>query len=125
MTCVLAPARTRRVAYGYMQVPSTVADEKVFLLEQALRDFALDRGLRLAGFFFEFSRGSHEAFEELLATLRREDTHYVVVPTWQHLARSPLLQNLMLEQLESTADAEVFVLREAREHTGPELSWAR
>ncbi|MFD9894101.1 recombinase family protein [Amycolatopsis sp. NPDC059027] len=125
MTCVLAPARSRRTAYGYMQVPNTAADEKVCLLEQALRDFAYDHGLRLAGLFFEFSRGSHKAFDELLATLRRDDTHYVVVPTWQHLARSLLLQNLMLEQLESTAGAEVFVLRESQEQAGPELSWAR
>ena len=99
------------LAYGYMRVPCEVPDQKVRRLEQALRTLATASGLQLVTFFFEFSCGSHEAFDELVTELGRADAHYVVVPSLRHFAHSPLLQNMMLARLEFEAAAEVFELR--------------
>jgi DNA invertase Pin-like site-specific DNA recombinase len=99
------------LAYGYMRVPGDVPDEKVHRLERQLREFAVGHGLYFVSFFFEFSCGSREAFEELTLELQRADAHYVVVPSMRHLARSVLLQNIMLAELEHDARAEVLVLR--------------
>ena len=103
----------RPLAYGYMRVPCDVPDVKVQRLEQALRAFAALRGLYLVPFFFEFSCGSQEAFHELKTELQRADAHHVVIPSLRHLARSILLQNTMLGQLELEAAADVLVLRES------------
>ncbi|RSM62972.1 hypothetical protein DMH03_13070 [Amycolatopsis sp. WAC 01376] len=104
---------TRPLAYGYMRVPCDVPDDKVRRLEEALRTFAALKGFYLVTFFFEFSCGSHEAFQELIIELKRADAHHVVIPSLRHLARSILLQNTMLGELEFEAAAEVLVLRES------------
>ncbi|MEU0537085.1 recombinase family protein [Amycolatopsis tolypomycina] len=103
------------LAYGYMRVPCDVPDDKVRKLEQRLRAFAASHGLYFVTFFFEFSCGSREAFDELVTELQRADAHYVVVPSFGHFARSVLLQNSMLAQLEHDAQAEVLALRESDE----------
>lgn len=99
------------LAYGYMRVPGDVPDDKVRRLEAALREFATASGFYLVTFFFEFSCGSHDAFHELITELQRADAHTVVIPTMNHLARSTLLQNSMLAQLEFEAAADVLALR--------------
>lgn len=99
------------LAYGYMRVPGDVPDEKVRRLEQQLREFSSGHGLYFVSFFFEFSCGSREGFDELVTELKRADARYVVVPSMRHLARSVLLQNIMLAELEHDANAEVLVLR--------------
>ena len=104
----------RPLAYGYMRVPCDVPDPKVRRLEQALRTRATVCGLELVTFFFEFQCGSHEAFNELVTELGRADAHYVVIPNLRHFAHNPLLQNMMLGQLEFEAQAEVLVLSESR-----------
>jgi hypothetical protein len=103
---------TGPLAYGYLRVPCEVPDAKVRRLEQALRAFAALQGLYLVTFFFEFDCGSQAAFGELLTELQRADAHHVVIPSLRHLARSVLLQNMMLTRLEGEAAAEVLVLRE-------------
>ncbi|MGW4133731.1 hypothetical protein [Amycolatopsis japonica] len=104
---------TRPLAYGYMKVPCDVPDGKVRRLEEALRAFATLKGFYLVTFFFEFSCGSQEAFHELITELQRADAHQVIVPSLRHFAHSPLLQNMMLSELEYLAAAEVLALRES------------
>ncbi|WP_205661178.1 hypothetical protein [Amycolatopsis vastitatis] len=87
-------------------------DDKVRLLEQDLRACAAAKGFCFVAFFYEFACGSQEAFNELVAELRRVHAHYVFVPTLRHLARNMLLQNMMLARLELDAAAEVFTLGE-------------
>ncbi|WP_146073774.1 hypothetical protein [Amycolatopsis sp. CA-126428] len=102
-------------AYGYMRVPCDIPDEKVFRLEQEVRAFAESRGRYLVSFFFEFHCGSHEAFEELVEELVRQDVHCVVVPSLRHLAHHARLQDLMLEQMNRVASAEIMAMRERTE----------
>jgi DNA invertase Pin-like site-specific DNA recombinase len=100
------------LAYGYMRVPSDLPDAKVRRMEHELRRFAERRGWCLATIFSEFTCGQHDAFHELIQELRRAEAHYVVVPTFRHLARNRLLQNSLLARLEFDAEAEVFELVE-------------
>jgi hypothetical protein len=101
------------LAFAYMRVPCTIADEKVRRMELRLRTFADDLGLRLAGIFCEYVCGAHDAFDDMLAELQRTGTHHVLIPTFGHLATNLLLQNSFLFRLESDAGAEVFALRES------------
>jgi hypothetical protein len=98
-------------AYGYMRVPCDVSDDKVRELEGDVVKYAKDSGLNFVCFFFEFSCGSREAFEDLIAELIRTDVHHVVVPSMRHLAQNGLLQDLMLDRLSSSAHAEVLAMR--------------
>jgi hypothetical protein len=101
------------LAFAYMRVPCTVADEKVRRMELRLRTFADNLGLRLAGIFCEYVCGAHDAFDDMIAELRRTDARHVLIPTFGHLATNLLLQNSFLFRLESDAGAEVFELTES------------
>jgi DNA invertase Pin-like site-specific DNA recombinase len=101
------------LAYAYMRVPSTIADEKVRRKELRLRACAEELGLHLAGIFREDVGGAHGEFDDMLAELQRNDAHYVLIPTFGHLSSHLLLQNTFLFRLEVDADAEVFALAES------------
>jgi DNA invertase Pin-like site-specific DNA recombinase len=96
------------LAYAYMQVPCDIPDEKVRRMEHEIRCFAERKGWCLAAIFSEFVCGAHDALNELVRELKRADAHYVVVPTFRHLARNPLLLNILLMRLEFEGQAEVF-----------------
>jgi DNA invertase Pin-like site-specific DNA recombinase len=98
--------------YGYMRVSHDADDQQVMRMERELRASAKDRGYDFATIFYEHFPGSHAAFDELIAELQRADAHYVVVPSFDHLAMSAILQNSMLAMLEHDADAEVLELSE-------------
>jgi DNA invertase Pin-like site-specific DNA recombinase len=97
-------------AYGYMRVPCDIPDDKVHHMEQQLRHFASREGWFFATIFSEFTCGAYDAFNELVQELQRADAHHVVVPTFRHLARNLMLQNILLTRLEFDAQAEVFEL---------------
>ncbi|WP_113695086.1 hypothetical protein [Amycolatopsis albispora] len=59
--------------------------------------------------YYEFTTGSHDAFDEL-ATI---GARYVLTPSLRHLAANTLLQNTMLARLES-AETEVLTLDDLR-----------
>ncbi|MEC3980416.1 recombinase family protein [Amycolatopsis sp. H20-H5] len=99
-------------AYAYMRVPCDIPDAKVRRMEYELRHFAEDKGFQLAAIFPEFECGRFEAFADLLQELQRAEAHVVIVPTFRHLARNTLLQNMLLNRLETQAHAEVFALVE-------------
>ncbi|MFJ9787800.1 recombinase family protein [Amycolatopsis sp. NPDC101161] len=98
------------LAYGYMRVPADVPDKKVHRLERQLREFATRHGLYFVSFFFEFSCGSREGFDELVTELKRADARHVVVPSLRHLAHSRLLQLALCEQLQREAQADVLAM---------------
>jgi hypothetical protein len=100
------------LAYGYMRVPSGIPDAKVRRMELKMRRFAEHKGFCLAATFYEFQCGVFEAFYELVEELQRAEAHYVIVPTFRHLARNRLLQNSLLTRLDFDAHAEVFELME-------------
>jgi hypothetical protein len=112
---------TGPLAYGYMRVPAHVPDRKVRHLEQSVIRFAEDHGLTFAGFFFEFHRGSREAFDELPAELVRTGARHVVVPSLRHLALNRLLQEAMCARLGEVAGVEVLALR----HPEASRTWRR
>ncbi|MGH3624788.1 MAG: recombinase family protein [Sciscionella sp.] len=97
--------------YGYMRVLHDADDQQVMRMERALRACATDRGYDFGTIFYEHVPGSHAAFDELTAELQRADAHYVVVPSFDHLAMSVILRNCMLARLEQDANAEVFELQ--------------
>jgi hypothetical protein len=101
------------LAYAYIRVPCTIADQKVRQMELRLRAFADELGLRLAGIFCEYVCGAHDAFDDMLTALRRAGAHNVLIPTFGHLATNLLLQNSCLLRLDTDAGAEVFVLTES------------
>jgi hypothetical protein len=98
-------------AYGYMRVPCDVADEQVWELEQEVISYAESLGFHFIQFFFEFNCGSREAFDELIDELVRVGVHHVIVPSLRHLAHNRLLQDLMIEQLNLSARAQVLAMR--------------
>jgi len=100
------------LAYAYMRVPPNIPDDKVRRMEYELRRFAEGKGFCFGTIFYEFKCGMFDAFEELLLELQRAEAHDVVMPSYRHLARSPLLQNSLLTRLEFDAHAEVHVLRD-------------
>jgi DNA invertase Pin-like site-specific DNA recombinase len=102
----------RQLAYAYMRVPCNIPDDKVRRMEHELHRFAERRGLRLVETFYEFTCGSHEAFNDLIAELQRTGSVTVIVPTLRHLARSVMLQNCLLSRLEFDAQADVYELVE-------------
>jgi hypothetical protein len=102
----------RPLAYGYMRVPCDIPDDKVQRMERELRRSADGKGLFLTAIFSELVCGAHDAFNDLLQELQRTDAHYVIVPTFRHLARSVMLQNCLLTRIEFDAHAEVFELVE-------------
>ena len=110
-TAVLDRSAAAPRAYGYMRVPCDVPDDKVRQLENQVVAYAEKRGLRFAGFFFEFQCGSREAFDDLVAELVRADAHHVIVPSLRHLAHNALLQDQMLDHLSFTARAQVLAMR--------------
>ena len=87
------------LAYGYMRVPCDAVDDMVRHVEQDLRALAAAKGFCFVTFFYEFACGSQEAFNELVVELQRAGAHHVLVPSMRHLARSTLLQNMMLARL--------------------------
>jgi len=93
-------------AYAYMR------DDKVRRMEHELHRFAERKGLRLVETFYEFTCGSHEAFNDLIVELQRTGSVTVIVPTLRHLARSVMLQNCLLSRLEFDAQADVYELVE-------------
>jgi hypothetical protein len=103
----------RPLAYGYMRVPCDIPDAKVRRMEFEMQRFSERHGWCLAAIFYEFVCGVHDAFEELVEELQRADAHHVVIPTYRHLARSPLLQNSLLQRLEFDAHAEAVELVES------------
>ncbi|MFD8492277.1 recombinase family protein [Amycolatopsis sp. NPDC059657] len=103
---------TRPLAYGYMRVPCDIPDDKVRRMEHELRRCAERQGWYLVTIFSELDCGRHEAFDELTLELQRADAHYVIVPTFRHLARNAVLQNVLLARLEFEAGAEVLELVE-------------
>jgi hypothetical protein len=100
----------RPLAYGYMRVPCDIPDDKVRRMEYEMRRFAAGKGLCLTAIFSEFVCGAHDAFNDLLVELQRTDAHYVIVPTFRHLARNVMLQNCLLTRLEFKAHAAVLEL---------------
>ena len=105
-----APSALPR-AYGYMRVPCDVKDDKIRRLENRVATYSTSRDLHLKRFFFEFNGGSREAFEELISELVRTDTRHVVVPSLRHLSYNTLLQKIMLERLDFSAQAQVLAMR--------------
>jgi len=99
-------------AYAYMRVPCDISDDKVRRMEHELHRFAERKGLRLVETFYEFTCGSHEAFNDLIVELQRTGSVTVIVPTLRHLARSVMLQNCLLSRLEFDAQADVYELVE-------------
>ncbi|MGC7096746.1 hypothetical protein ACPZ19_18895 [Amycolatopsis lurida] len=99
-------------AFGYLQVAADSPDEAVQQIEQSLREFATRRRLCLTTFFFEYSTGSHQAFDTMVTELQQQRARHVVVPSMEHLANNTLLQNMMLNRLEHAADAEVLAVSE-------------
>ncbi|MFI6031382.1 recombinase family protein [Amycolatopsis magusensis] len=97
-------------AFGYFQLTANSPDEEVLETELALREFAAERDLNLTSMFFEESPGSHRAFDTMLTELQQRHARHVVVPSMRHLARNRLLQNMMLDRLEHTANAEVLAI---------------
>ncbi|MGA6165850.1 hypothetical protein [Amycolatopsis magusensis] len=104
---------TQHIALGYLRVPGGTSDRRVRLWERRLRTFAESEGFPLVSIFYEFTPGSHAAFDELTRTGAR----YVVTPSLRHLAENSLLQNSMLARLETT-DTEVLTLDDARRTRG-------
>lgn len=100
------------LAYGYMRVSSDVDDHVVRELEQRIRRFAQERGFCFAAIFYEFTPGSHEAFDELTSELQRADAHHVIVPSFSHLAINSILRESMRDRLEHNAGAKVLELSE-------------
>lgn len=96
--------------YGYMRVSQDANDQQIMRMERDLRASAQDRGYDFGRIFYEHVPGSHAAFDTLTAELRRADAHYVIVPSFHHLAMSLILQNSMLARLEQDANAEVLEL---------------
>lgn len=97
-------------AYGYMRVPCDVADDKVRRLENRVATYSKSHGLYLACFFSEFNCGSREAFEELISELVHTGVRHVVVPSLRHFSQNAFLQDIMLDRLNFSAQAQVLAV---------------
>jgi DNA invertase Pin-like site-specific DNA recombinase len=91
--------------YGYMRVTDDIDDLEVLLIEQTLTTFAESEGYCLVAIFYEYDSGSHAAFAQLIHELRRSEAHHVVVAFLEQLAKSQIVQALMVDQVELDAGA--------------------
>ncbi|HEX3783092.1 MAG TPA: recombinase family protein [Pseudonocardiaceae bacterium] len=77
--------------YGYMRVSGDAEDAIIRGLENALKQFAEDKGFRFVSIFYEYDSGSHKAFDRLSETLRQMNAQHVVVPSMGHLSGSHIV----------------------------------
>lgn len=96
--------------YGYMRVIPEAEDEELDGVVQQMKTFAELEGFCYTTTFFEYTSGSHAAFEELTEELKRAEARHVVVPSFAHLSAHPLICNHMAERLERDANPQVLPL---------------
>lgn len=96
--------------YGYLRIGDDETGEQIRRTEHRMKEFAKVEGYSFARFYFEPDDGSRCAFSALLEELRRGEAHHVIVPSFEHFSRVPILQNFMLGYLEHEAQACVFEL---------------
>lgn len=97
---------------GYVGPPG-LSDSQAWAAERQIRDYARKCGWRLHELFVEFDHSLlRSQFEEMVADLRGARVDRVVIPSIQHLASNPLIQNLMVERLESELGVDLHVLDE-------------
>jgi len=110
LDAVAAPTSSLPLAYAYMRVPCNVDDDKVVKMGHQLRYGAERMGFHLEKIFSELICGQFDEFENLLSELTSSGSRCVIVPTLRHFAKSPLHQNLILDRLFFSAEAEVWEL---------------
>ncbi len=96
--------------YGYLRVTDDLDDPAIRRMERSLQELADTAGFCFATTFHEYQPGYHGAFDELTRELQRAHAHHVVVPTLDHLAQHPILQDLMLTRLARDAHAHLWVV---------------
>jgi hypothetical protein len=96
--------------YGYMRMIEGVLDGDVRQMELVLRDYAEREGYCFATFFYEEDDGTMSAFTELIHELNRAEARHVIVPSGDHIARSPQLRSSRIRMLQHNAGAHVHVL---------------
>jgi DNA invertase Pin-like site-specific DNA recombinase len=101
---------TKPLAYGYLRVQSDTDDQTLDSLEKGLKNYAEAHGYELATIFQELASGRFNAWDELLAELKRADAHDIIVPSLDHLTRHPLLRRTLLDRAEYDAKADVHEL---------------
>ncbi|MFC8079207.1 hypothetical protein ACFUN8_27175 [Streptomyces sp. NPDC057307] len=97
-------------AYGYLRAFSAAGHREAPALEQDMKRFAHEHGLRLIAVQREFAYGKLDAFTALVDTLRRTGVRDVLVPSLDHLGQSGALQRVLLSRLESSLHATVHTL---------------
>ncbi|NEA56403.1 recombinase family protein [Streptomyces sp. SID13666] len=83
--------------YGYMRVTDEMDDLEVRLLETQMSAFAEREGFCLTTVFYEYDEGSQAAFTELVHEVRRAEARHIVVPSYEQMAESQIVQALMVE----------------------------
>lgn len=98
------------LAYGYLRVQSDTDDHTLDSLEQELESYAEAHGYEFATTFQELASGQFTAWNELLVELQRTHAHHIIIPSFDHLTRHPLLRQTLLDRAEYDAKAEVHEL---------------
>jgi len=98
-----------RSMYGYAQAGLLGDRDRVALAEDRMRGLATAGGFLLEAVFYEFDSGD-EAFEGLIAQLRRSLAADVVVPSMRHLRQRRLTPLEAEAVLHAEAGARVWVL---------------
>ncbi|MCK8676622.1 MULTISPECIES: recombinase family protein [Streptomyces] len=99
--------------FGYMRVPPDMSDDEAKRKEHDMEAYAQAEGLTLGTVFHELLPNQRSAFDELVAALRRAESHHVVVPSYRDLALTERLQNALLLQIELQTGATVVALDES------------
>jgi Resolvase, N terminal domain len=98
--------------YGYMRVTDEWDDDQLRETEQQLARHAEAGGYRLGAIFHNCTPGRLNTLTALVDALRRSGARHVIVPSLEHLARHPLLQEQLIELLETGAQAQVIEVGE-------------
>lgn len=99
-----------RPLIGYIRRVAATTDRDVEHLRRSLVNYAIQEGFVLLRVLADRCQAHTIAFAELISMLTWGDAAHIVVPTMQHLAQFPSVQQAMKDLLESQAGARVLVV---------------
>ncbi|WP_030911102.1 recombinase family protein [Streptomyces sp. NRRL F-5126] len=94
--------------HGYMRAYPGTPDDEIEADQERMRACAVERGWELVEIHEETTAGSLAALDELVVSLRRTGTRSVLVPSFQHLGTSLVLQAHIVDHLLWATGAEVY-----------------